>query len=118
MNSSNDLINWFNVYTTNAVNNAEHDTNPSDPKILCYRFKTSAPTYENNNLLNDGTEQTGTTASSLTPSVSSLLVGKAAGGSYYGTFKMYAMVMYDTYHDDATRTTVMNALNTYFGGIY
>ena len=118
MNSSNDLISWFNAYNINAVNNAEHDTDPSDPKILCYRFKTSAATYENNNLLNDGTEDTGTTASSLTPSTSALLVGKSAGGSYYGTFKMYAMVMYDTYHDDATRTSVMNALNTYFGGIY
>ena len=118
MNSSNDLGTFVNNYSSNNVTNSEHDTNPSDPKILCYRFKTSAATYENNNLLNDGTEQTGTTASSLTTSTSPLVIGKGAGGSYYGTFKMYTMVMYDTYHDDATRATVMSALNTYFGGIY
>ena len=115
---TNNLLNWANAYNTNAVTNTEHNTDPSDPKILCYRLKTSAATYENNSLLNDGTEFTGTTATSLVPSVSPLLIGNSAGGSYYGAFKMYTMVIYNTCHDDATRTTVMTALNTYFGGIY
>ena len=116
--TSNDLINWANAWNTNFVTNTEHNTDPSDPKILCYRLKTSAATYENNSLLNDGSEFTGNNATSLVPSVSPLLIGKSAGGAYYGTFKMYTMVIYNTCHDDATRTTVMTALNTYFGGIY
>lgn len=118
MNSSNELRTFVNNYSTNNVTNAELDTNPSDPKILCYRFKTSAATYENNSILNDGTEESGTTASSRTSTSSPISIGKGSGGSFYGTFKMYTMIMYDTYHDDATRTTVMSALNTYFGGIY
>ena len=115
MDSSNNLRTFADNYSTNNITNSEHDTDPLDAKILCYRFDTSTA---NNCLLNDGTEETGTNPTSIDSVGDDLEIGSGSGGSFYGTFKMYTMVIYDAYHDDATRTSVMSALNTYFGGIY
>ena len=115
MDSSNNLRTFADNYSTNNITNSEHDTDPLGAKILCYRFDTSTA---NNCLLNDGTEETGTNPTTIGSGGDDLEIGSGAGGSFYATFKMYTLVIYDTYHDDATRASVMSALNDYFGGIY
>ena len=115
MDSSNNLRTFADDYSTNNITNSEHDTDPLDAKILCFRWEKN---NENKCLLNDGTELSGTAPSTIASSGAPLEIGSGAGGSFYATFKMYALVIYDTYHDDATQASVMSALNTYFGGIY